>query len=154
MIRSCDRFFDLLALTFPDPDHSGSEEREITIGHSIGGQLLFVSYFERGDRVRIISARSASSMKKVSAKRATDDLRPEYDISQLEGGVRGKYFQRPTAGTNPVWIEPSLANVFPDAESVNRALRLLVDTAEAAGGQVHRAGQVHRRTRASRKRGQ
>ena len=54
MIRSCDRFFDLLALTFPDPDHSGSEEREITIGHSIGGQLLFVSYFERGDRVRII----------------------------------------------------------------------------------------------------
>ena len=85
MIRSCDRFFDLLALTFPDPDHSGSEEREITIGHSIGGHLLFVSYFERGDRVRIISARSASSMKKVSAKRATDDLRPEYDISQLEG---------------------------------------------------------------------
>ena len=148
MIRSCDRFFDLLALTFPDPDHSGSEEREITIGHSIGGQLLFVSYFERGDRVRIISARSASSMKKVSAKRATDDLRPEYDISQLEGGVRGKYFQRPTAGTNLVWIEPSLANVFPDAESVNRALRLLVDTAEAA------AGQVHRRTRTSRKRGQ
>ena len=60
MIRSCDRFFDLLALTFPDPDHSGSEEREITIGHSIGGRLLFVSYFERGDRVRIISARKAT----------------------------------------------------------------------------------------------
>ncbi len=87
MIRSCDRFFDLLALTFPDPDHSGSEEREITIGHSIGGQLLFVSYFERGDRVRIISARSASSMKKVSAKRATDDLRPEYDISPPENAA-------------------------------------------------------------------
>ena len=85
MIRCCDRFFDLLALTFPDPDHSGSEEREITIGHSIRGQLLFVSHFERGDRVRIISARSASSMKKVSAKRATDALRPEYDISQLKG---------------------------------------------------------------------
>jgi uncharacterized DUF497 family protein len=53
-------FFDPLALTFPDPDHSGGEERDITIGRSIGGQLLFVSHFERGDRVRIISARKAT----------------------------------------------------------------------------------------------
>ena len=76
-------------------------------------------------------------MKKVSAKRTTDDLRPEYDISQLEGGIRGKYFRRATAGTNLVLIEPELADVFPDTESVNRALRLLVDTAEAATGQAH-----------------
>ena len=53
-------FLDPLALTFPDPDHSGGEEREITIGHSIRGQPLFVSHFERGDRVRIISARRAT----------------------------------------------------------------------------------------------
>ena len=53
-------FFDPLALTFPDPDHSGSEEREITIGHSIGSQLLFVSHIQRGERIRIISARKAT----------------------------------------------------------------------------------------------
>jgi len=53
-------FFDPLALTFPDPDHSGREERGITIGYSIKGQLLFVSHFERGDRVRIISARKST----------------------------------------------------------------------------------------------
>lgn len=70
-------------------------------------------------------------MKKASAKRNNDDLRPEYDLSQLKG-VRGKYYREATAGTNLVLIEPELANVFPDTESVNRALRLLADTAESA----------------------
>ena len=71
-------------------------------------------------------------MKKASAKRFNDDLRPEYDLSQLQGGVRGKYYRRAAAGTNLMLIEPELAEVFRDSESVNRALRLLVDTAEAA----------------------
>ena len=53
-------FFDPLAFTFPDPDHSSSEEREITIGHSTRGQLLFISHFQCGDRLRIISARKAT----------------------------------------------------------------------------------------------
>jgi hypothetical protein len=72
-------------------------------------------------------------MKKASAKRIDDDLRPEYDLSQLKGGVRGKYHRQAAAGTNLVLIEPELASVFPDSASVNRALRLLVDAAEAAG---------------------
>ena len=70
-----------------------------------------------------------SSMKKASAKRNNDDLRSEYDLSQLKGGVRGKHYREATAGTNLVLIEPELANVFPDTESVNRALP---DTAESA----------------------
>ena len=70
-------------------------------------------------------------MKKVSLKRIVDDLRPEYDISQLKGGVRGKYYRKATAGANLVLIDPDLTSVFPNSESVNRALRLLVDTAEA-----------------------
>jgi hypothetical protein len=61
-----------------------------------------------------------------------DELRPEYDLSQLKGGVRGKYYRQATAGTNLVLIEPELASVFRDAASVNRALKLLVDAAEAA----------------------
>ncbi len=71
-------------------------------------------------------------MKKASAKRTDDDLRAEYDLSRLKGGVRGKYYRQATVGTNLVLLEPELAEVFPDTESVNRALRLLVDTAEAA----------------------
>ena len=71
-------------------------------------------------------------MKKASAKKNNDDLRSEYDLSQLKGGVRGKYYIEASAGTNLVLIDPELANVFPDTESVNRALRLLADTAKSA----------------------
>src|ERR1022692_673496 len=133
----------LMAWTYPDPDHSGDEDREITIGYSTAHVALFVSHCQRG----IVSESSApgrrqdesvNSMKKASVKGLDDDLRPEYDLSQLKGGVRGKYYRQAIASTNLVLIEPELAKVFPDAESVNRALRLLVDTAEAAAGAVPR----------------
>jgi len=71
-------------------------------------------------------------MKKASAARLDDDLLPEYDLSQLKGGVRGKYYRQAVSGTNLMLIEPELARVFRDSESVNRALRLLVDAAVAA----------------------
>ena len=71
-------------------------------------------------------------MKKASTNRRNDDLRPEYDLTRLGGGVRGKYYRQAIAGTNLVLIEPELAQVFRDSKSVNRALRLLVNTAEAA----------------------
>ena len=77
-------------------------------------------------------------MKKAHTNKQADELRPEYDLSKLKGGVRGKYYERARAGTNLVLIEPDLANVFPDTESVNRALRLLADTAEAAAGPTRR----------------
>jgi hypothetical protein len=94
-------------------------------------------------------------MKKASAKRRDDDLRREYDLSQLTGGVRGKYYQQATAGTNLVLIEHGLAAVFPDSESVNRALRMLVNTAAAAAGTVRRRpGASNPRVKsAARKRG-
>jgi hypothetical protein len=67
-----------------------------------------------------------------------DELRPEYDLSKLNGGIRGKSYAQARAGTNLVLIEPDLANVFPDSNAVNRALRLLADTAEAAAGHTKR----------------
>jgi hypothetical protein len=73
-------------------------------------------------------------MKKASARKNNDQLRPEYDLSKLKGGVRGKYYREATTGTNLVLIEPELADVFPNSESVNRALRLLADTAATAAG--------------------
>jgi len=75
-------------------------------------------------------------MKKASAKKNGDELRSEYDLSQLKGGVRGKYYREAAAGTNLVLIDPELANVFPDTESVNRALRLLADTAQSAASNI------------------
>ena len=53
-------FLDPLALTFSDPDHSDVEDREITIGKSSKQRVLYVSHCERGDRIRIISARRAT----------------------------------------------------------------------------------------------
>lgn len=69
-------------------------------------------------------------MKKISAKKYRDEMRPEYDLSKLGPGVRGKYYRQAMAGTNLVMIEPDLVALFPDSESVNRALRLLADTAQ------------------------
>jgi len=71
-------------------------------------------------------------MKKAQPAKPSDDLRPEYDLSQLKGAVRGKYFERAAAGTNLVLIEPDLATLFPDAETVNRALRVLAEAAKSA----------------------
>ena len=82
-------------------------------------------------------------MKKGSRK-ADTGLRAEYDLSQLEGGVRGNYHRRATAGTSLVLIEPDLANLFPDSESVNRALRLLAETARAATAPKRKGGKAAR----------
>jgi len=56
-----------------------------------------------------------------------DGLREEYDFTpeQLSEGVRGKYAARFAAGTNLVPLDPDVAEVFPDAAAVNRALRAL-----------------------------
>lgn len=61
-----------------------------------------------------------------------DELRSEYDLRELKGGVQGKYYERARSGSNVVVIDPDLSHIFPDRESVNRALRLLADTAVAA----------------------
>jgi hypothetical protein len=79
-------------------------------------------------------------MKKAAARKRNDDLRPEYDLTRLGKGVRGKYYRQAIAGTNLVLIEPELATVFRDSDSVNRALRLLLNTAEAAAAPGHRRG--------------
>jgi hypothetical protein len=75
-------------------------------------------------------------MKKVNDTEMDDALRPEYDLSKLKGGVRGKYAKRFREGTNLVLLSPDVARYFPDEESVNAALRSLVSVAKA---QLHRA---------------
>jgi len=53
-------FGDRLARIFDDPDHSRTEAREIIVGHSARQRLLVVCFVERGERVRIFSARKAT----------------------------------------------------------------------------------------------
>lgn len=53
-------FADPLAALFPDPEHSGDEEREILVGYSEQGRLLIVSFTERPPNIRVISARVAT----------------------------------------------------------------------------------------------
>ena len=50
-------FRDTLSITIADPDHSDTEDLFVDIGMSHRGRLLVVSYTERKDRIRIISAR-------------------------------------------------------------------------------------------------
>ena len=64
-------------------------------------------------------------MKKIESEEE-DDLRPEYDFSQMKGGVRGKYVERYREGTNLVLLDPDIAVAFPDAKAVNDALRSLL----------------------------
>lgn len=50
-------FLDPLAKIHDDPDHSGTERRDIIVGHSHQGRLLLVSFTDRGSKIRLISAR-------------------------------------------------------------------------------------------------
>ena len=56
-----------------------------------------------------------------------DELRTEYDFS---GGVRGKHYEAYREGTNVVFLDPDVAQVFQDSASVNQALRLLLKLAK------------------------
>jgi hypothetical protein len=55
------------------------------------------------------------------------EMREHYDFSK---GVRGKYASRFAEGTNIVVLAPDVAEAFPDYESVNAALRMLMQVAQ------------------------
>jgi len=57
-------FKDTLSLTIYDPLHSDEEDRQILIGNSYKNRLLVVVHTERGDKIRIISARKATKNEK------------------------------------------------------------------------------------------
>jgi len=66
-------FRDVLSVTIADPLHSDAEHRLTTIGQSVRGRTLIVVHTERGDRIRLISARLATKREKKNyAKRKSD----------------------------------------------------------------------------------
>ncbi|MEP7339494.1 MAG: hypothetical protein ABI977_17280 [Acidobacteriota bacterium] len=70
-------------------------------------------------------------MNKETTSEMEDELRPEYDLTELlKDGVRGKYVARYRAGSNVVVLAPDVAQAFPTEEAVNEALRLVVRMAQ------------------------
>jgi hypothetical protein len=68
-----------------------------------------------------------NNMSRKINRKSKDDMRPEYDFA---GGVRGKFYKEYMRGTNVVLLDPDVAAVFPDAETVNNALRSLAQLAK------------------------
>jgi hypothetical protein len=66
-------------------------------------------------------------MNRKANTKSADEMRPEYDFS---GGVRGKFYKEYMKGTNVVLLDPDVAEVFPDSQAVNEALRVLAQLAK------------------------
>ena len=64
-------FGDPLACIFDDPDHSATELRELIVGHCNRQRLLLVSFVQRGDRIRILSARKATRQERKDYEEGT-----------------------------------------------------------------------------------
>jgi uncharacterized DUF497 family protein len=126
-------FGNPLAATVPDPLHSDEELRFITMGR--GQSAAFSSWRTQSEATASGSSvpawprrpRESDMGSRVHVENG-DEMLPEYDFS---GAVRGKYYDRYQKGTNVVLLDADVAEVFPDAASVNEALRLLVALADA-----------------------
>ena len=65
----------------------------------------------------------------MKANQLKDEMRAEYDFASMPGGVRGKYVEKLRRESNVVVLEPDVAAAFPTGQSVNAALRGILDTA-------------------------
>lgn len=67
-----------------------------------------------------------------STKKGNEDyeLEAEYDLSQLPIMPRGRYAPSRRKGRNVVVLDPDIAAAFPNDESVNQALRLVLQIAK------------------------
>ena len=71
-------------------------------------------------------------MKRDKTTTDDDELRPEYHRDELKGGVRGKYLEQYRRGTNLALLAPDVRAAFPTDESVNEALRSMMQETSAA----------------------
>ncbi len=61
-----------------------------------------------------------------------DELRAEYDKSDFERLERGKFYKHVIENSNVVLLNDEVADVFPNSESVNEALKSLIRVAESS----------------------
>lgn len=128
-------FGDPLSDTYDDPDNSLDEVRFFSLlgnWRKAGFCLFRTPMTARQFGSSVLENRHAENvnhLKKKKNKNEGDEMRPEYDLSQLKGKVRGKYVERYEAGTNLVKLESDVQAAFPDSGSVNDALRMLLKVA-------------------------
>ena len=89
---------------------------------------------EKGEIIRIISARVASKGEKIYMKKVNqshqDELRAEYRLTDFpQGMIRGKYSKRISESSNIVVLQPEVVDAFPNEEAVNSALISLIEIA-------------------------
>lgn len=127
-------FKDPLSVTIDDPDHSGDEDRFVTIGTTFFDDTIVVVHVDREDRIRIISARYATKAERrkymndefdrIHDDDEKDAMRAEYDFS---GGVRGKYWKGPGRRVvTHMRIDQDVLQHYRTADEVNAALRQLI----------------------------
>jgi hypothetical protein len=68
-------FGDPLALTIPDPDHSADEARFLTTGLSSQQRLIIVAHTDRGNRIRLISAREVATAERRTYEQGNEEGR-------------------------------------------------------------------------------
>lgn len=76
---------------------------------------------------------------KKAKKLPADEPRSEYTRSDFGVLVRGKYVERLRESSNVVVLNPEVADMFPNAASVNAALRALAEIAKRAGSMRRRS---------------
>lgn len=74
-----------------------------------------------------------------------DEMRSEYRREDLGNGVRGKYFERVSKGTNLVLLNDEVSKAFPTGEAVNEALLGLLAPTEQTERITGRAKRTSRK---------
>ncbi len=134
-------FGDPLVNTYPDPDHSRSEDRFLAVGQSAAGILMVVGFTIIEDEPWLINARAVTRAEKrrymrgdeihdavLKPEEDDDDLRPFYEFDKMTGVVGKHYF--PFLGIR-ITLDEDVAEYFPTDDMVNDALRLLIKEGRA-----------------------
>ena len=122
-------FYDPLAATGADPDHSEDEERFVTFGLrrlDASCPYLIASAGKQSASLALVPQHRQKDAFMKKAKSSSDELRAEYTRSDFKKLERGKYYERVKESSNVVVLDAEVAAVFPNSDAVNEALHSLI----------------------------
>ncbi len=130
-------FFDPLSLTVADQSHSGEENRFIITGFSERNRQIVVVHTDRGGKYELSAQDRQHRTREENMNEKQNEEIEMLDEYDFTGGVRGKYVERLANRKNIIVLEPDVAEVFTDSESVNQALRGLLPVIQKQVEKVH-----------------